>query len=360
MHRLASLALLLLACSSSPETTHGNADQMVLDLTGGSSPLSLLVVVDDGVESTGLRDSIDEVEVTKELSKITRWDDAQANPAIWFEVHVQAFVVRSSQPTLITGPFELNTVHLASLDVAAFSHVLVTELRRPSAGANANQLLAATRQAVQLLNGERSPTNTDESRIVAELPAITPDRYITLVSARDDASPSSPDDYRIHDDHKPASLGVVGEGGLGPRLSAWERTNGVLPPTPTTGLFSTFFVDGQCPSLLAKTDENGKALCRVTIAGGVPSCDPSRGWSDPIVHGTSQPSWIDRGWGPMRVCEVRQLEGDQLALCQRGEDPGASGYCVDARYCGIARFTERAFPAGIGRVHVTIACDLQH
>ncbi len=358
--RWSSFLVMLLGCSSAQETTQTNVDRWEVTASGGTSPTVLLLAVDDGVESSALRGSITLEALTANLHGLL---DPETDPASWVSVDARVFVAHSSNPGVIVGPLTLQTVHVTDSDLRTLADSVLTELRRPSTVAAPNTVLLAARNASDLLEGRRLPMNADEAHVVASLPVILPIEHMTVMSARDDASPGAPASYALdHAVNRSASF--VGNGNAStPRIAAWKTASGAWEgqgqPQDLFPRGSQWGTGSPCNTAFdrIRREPDGHAACVITIAArALSSCDAARGWGDPVANGVSKATWKQGREGPERVCEIQQLESSALASCVKGSGPDAAGFCLSPTAyaaCGWGfRFPTRAFPYGLGRVKV--------
>jgi hypothetical protein len=234
-------------------------------------------------------------------------------------------------------------------------------------------LLDEVDRAYRLLVRQRAPEDPHEEALVAALPAHA-HHDIALATARDDASAGAPGDF--------ARLDVTSELRVAtcnpappPRVKAYAETHDgsvqdqLCDPQPGTNddLLVDWLPRGApftCwpTSSPVRRDATGQAACRVTFtASDAPSCDPARGWTDPLVDGVRRP--VVAGSGE-RSCEILQATGPALEACRGSPacDGCRSGYCfVDLpNRCGQPppRFTGGALPLGVGFARLEMACDL--
>jgi len=87
-----------------------------------------------------------------------------------------------------------------------------------------------------------------------------------------------------------------------------------------------------CVARALQVRDDGLAACTLRVVHAQPvGCPLSRGWSDPpTADGGSEATDIETVQGQRRVCEVRQLDGDDGATCRSGAacPDCPSGFCM--------------------------------
>ncbi len=399
---LATMALV--GCASTPAadtvgdgpSVHQFVQEVQLE-SGG--PLLLLVAVDDGPGP-------DAIELRRRwiegLPGALRWlstrSYADGDPAAWRPLDLRVFVVHpsTSGAAAFVGPTDdprlaLTTVKATDADVAQLADDVAGEIRddtSSSAPSAPYQLLDATDRAYRLLMRQRPPDDSREARLVASMPPAWNRIWVSVASSRDDDSPLAPDGYVIpplaRSFSRGSELALIEDcshaPGTRPRLDRWAaaRRAEILPwacddpapedPNQAYPLVSEWFADGGCfsPSRPVSRDAAGNAACSISFsAEGISTCDASRGWLDPRdTRGLRRPRVDDMH---QRVCEIGQLHDAALQSCRSsvGCEGCGSGFCFDdlPRPPGACagpnlRLVGGARPAGIGRVRLTITCDL--
>jgi hypothetical protein len=129
---------------------------------------------------------------------------APPDPAAWFPMRRDAFVVFPSAPTSerLVGPSSVQTLALrtnrATDEVMGdwARAVADTIEATPTTPEGAFALLSAMASTVELLREERAP-ETPQEELVAESASASDPVLLVLVAARDDESEGAPRDYRL-------------------------------------------------------------------------------------------------------------------------------------------------------------------
>jgi len=366
-------------------------------------PFTFVLVADDAntSEAAELRARLPHALRNRLVHEIReRWSTCEnGDPARWHQSDVRLVLARPSAPD---GEALLSSVDIPNLAwitntskeeeidaiIAATTVALEQRLAKP---AEAYRPLRATKRAIDLLAGARSPETASESEFIATLPRWG-NVEVIVANTRDDADVSPIEDLiptRSMDESAFYSkISIIGPSTLGnvfcevlplgdSRLERWSHElYARFIGWPCTNqdtwdhLMGGYFVTcgetcyGRAPAI----SPDGSAQCRAFIEqSDLTACDPARGWSDPAGVPTFVTQWETK----LRQCEIAQHTGEKLDACRHSiECPDCGGgfcatelpelvspnsHCPGAEFPWPLRFTGGAIAASVGLLHVY--CD---
>jgi hypothetical protein len=321
-----------------------------------NAPFVFVLVVDDRGDSESLRRAIGEAfaRVATRQLEFPRACEPPYDPGRWDPVDWSVVVVRPNAPQGVRYVTPADNPDLAwktnfgtarephARFVAAVRSTLEPSSTDPTARV---RVLEAFADIQRLVQGLSRPLILEGEQVLSLLDANT--LTMTLVaSAADDQSPLAPADYAVKTRGQHYVYDVIA-----PRRTPGDTTYCSIDATETTERFGEWFEHGDyyvntleawpcagltifdigtgdckpsCVDRMPELDAAGSAACRVLVE--VPAseeCPEQRGWfetaSEPVA--ARELGWND----PMRVCEVRQLEGESLRSCQTDFSCAACG-----------------------------------
>lgn len=379
------------AMTAPPETT----TQVMLENYQWSKPgaVILLIVVDDEASEQGraVRALLAErFLATFDVGAGPSW--RSFDPAAWTPYERYAIVVSPTNGAVASpvsnGALAVSAPRTTAAAVDSWKSAVAEAIVGAEAtDQQAFRALEEQARWLRVLIGYESPDNDVERAVLAGLPARG-NIAIVVGSGRDDESPLEPDAYLKGPENSdriglgwrqaitPDPTFVYCGPGRTPRLDEWARS-GDSRGTPCADHHVFDFLDvaacfPRCESFRPLVDELGKAKCRVHVMTDLAPCDSALGWADPFgPDGTRAPREVEYEGGPVRLCEVMELDGPALDSCRYDwecPDCGA-GYCVttlpapDSDCNGMVnlwplRFTHGALEARTAIVDVV--CDVEH
>jgi hypothetical protein len=309
-------------------------------------PLVFVLVVDDRSEAEALRRAVGEAfgRVATRQLEFPRACEPPYDPGRWDPVDWSVIVVRPNAPQGVRYVTPADNPDLAwktyfgtereSHDrfVAAVRSTLEPSSADPTARVRVLEAFADIQRLVQGL----APPLVIEGEQVLSLLDRDPSTMTLVASAADDQSPLAPADYvvktrdryYVYDVIAPRRTPddtahcVIGATETTRRIGAWLEHGDYVStvqawPCTELAIFNLGSVDCKpnCVDRMPEIDAAGSAACRVLVdIPATEECPGELGWFETA----SEPVAARKlGWdGPMRVCEVRQLDGESLRSCQ--------------------------------------------
>lgn len=372
--------LFAIACDSPITVSSGSALQVSWDVaTYTHLPALLVITIDDGndADAIALRSMITHEGLVSSFDMLLlRSAPWVSDPASGSPGDAQIVIVHPRSGTFVT-PLDDPRLRLsgaapdAALDSAADA-VIAHAQEGVVAEDSAYALIARTRDVVSLLLHERAARDARETAAADAMPdfrTVT----VTMVTSRDDASrtrtmllpPSTEADRTEYMTMAPCISNHLPSF---PNLEAWSKTlmhasifSWVSKPYCGDPIPIHVFEDNAdygC-NVLASADgvartADGAAECSITFdSTDISSCDPSRGWADPIGRDGIRRPWFDDVDGfATRRCEILQLTGAARTSCEQSVacEGCSPGFCAttlldESPSCpSLARFVGSSLP----------------
>jgi len=310
----------------------------------------------------------------------------------WFDVDLRMVVAHPSFGDW-TGPDEDSALRWTTTDAneagarafaAAFERAVDA---RVAPSGLPHRLLETYHRTGLLVSGCDAPRDGHEARLADAAGSGFPSIRLVLATAHDDESAGTPQGYRIESSstcdgtyrtetstYAPNLAAPDGRRCTSPADSAWRLArwgSGVScsdDAAPSALFDGRSWSDGRMPCLSRPiaVDPDGLALCSIQVKNAEYDCPASRGWFDPTgPDGGSMATYVGRP-NAGRICELRQLAGDDGALRRAGGESRSSlsGFCrldQPPRGCFDGTFpTQLRFVGGAlaGRFQAMIRCLL--
>jgi hypothetical protein len=311
-------------------------------------PLVFVLVVDDRSEAEPLRRAIAEAfdrVATKQLELPRAGCEPSYDPGRWDPVDWSVVVVRPNAPEGVRYVTPADNPDLAwktnfGTDREAharFTAAVRSTLEPSTADSTARvRVLEAFADVQRLVQGLAPPLILESEQVLSLLDANSPTQTL-VASAADDQSPLAPADYviekrelrvvadviaprRTPDD---ATTCVIGADETTERIGAWLEHGRYVNtlqawPCPALAIFDHWSVacKPNCVDRMPEIDAAGSAACRVLVEIlASEECPERLGWFETTLEPVAA-SKLGLDGVAMRVCEVRQLEGESLRSCQ--------------------------------------------